>query len=175
MLPKSRHCPLHLYQPEVPLQRVAIDILGPLSETERGNQYVLVIADYFTKWTEAFPMSYMEAHTVACVQLCHFKAPDYLHNDQGRNFESNLFSEICELLRALKARTKPYHTQSDRLVEQFNHTLLNMLSVATQDRERDWIYNYTPHNDGPPYKCIKVQEQLPSVSCLEGKHSFPLM
>ena len=42
-----------------------MNILGPLPETVRGNRYVLVIADCFTKWTEAFPMSNMEAHTVA--------------------------------------------------------------------------------------------------------------
>ena len=65
MLLKSHHAPLQLHQPGVPLQQVAMDILGPLPETERGNQYVLVITDYFTKWTDSFPMSNMEAHTVA--------------------------------------------------------------------------------------------------------------
>ena len=67
--------------------------------------------------------------------VCRFGAPDYLHTDQGRNFESNLFSEICKLLGVSKTRTTPYHPQSDGLVERFNHTLLNMLSIAAQ---RDW-------------------------------------
>ena len=139
MLPRSRHTPLQLHQPGVPLQQVAIDILGPLPETERGNRYVLVIADHFTKWTEAFAMSNMEAHTVAELFVynfvCRFGAPDYLHTDQDRNFESNLFREICKLLGVLKNRTTPYHPQSDELVQWFNHTLLNM---AAQDRECDW-------------------------------------
>ena len=107
------HAPLQLHQPGVPLQRVAMDILGPLPETERGNRYILVITDYFTKWTEAFPMSNMEAHTVAKLFVynfvCRFGAPDYLHTDEGRNFESNLFSEICKLLGVSKTRTTPYH------------------------------------------------------------------
>ena len=119
-----------------------MDILGPLPETERSNRYILVIADYFTKWTEAFPMSNMEAHTVAELFVynfvCRFGAPDYLHTDQGRNFESILLSEICKLLGVVKTRTTPYHPQSDGLVERFNHTLLNMLSIAAQDRECDW-------------------------------------
>ena len=127
---------------EFHFQRVAMDILGPLPETERGNRYSLVIADYFTKWTEAFPMSNMEAHTVAKLFVynfvCRFGAPDYLHTDQGCNFESNLFSEICKLLGVSNTRTTPYHPQSDGLVERFNHTLLNMLSIATQDQERDY-------------------------------------
>ena len=142
MLPKSCHAALQLHRPGVPLQRVAMDILGPLPETERGNRYVLVIADYFTKWTEAFPMSNMEAHTVAGLFVYkfvrHFGGPDYLHTDQGRNFESNLFSEICKLFGVSKTRTTPYHPQSNGLLQRFNLTLLNMLSMTAQDRERDW-------------------------------------
>ena len=32
-----------------PLERVALDILGPLPQTKQGNKYILVVVDYFTK------------------------------------------------------------------------------------------------------------------------------
>ena len=68
-----------------PLDRIAIDILRSLPTTPRGN----IISDYFTKWTEAFPLKDMEASTVARVLfdefICRFGAPAYLHTDQGRN------------------------------------------------------------------------------------------
>ena len=48
-----------------PLERIAMDILGPLPLTENGNKYILVVGDYFTKWKEAYPMKNMEATTVA--------------------------------------------------------------------------------------------------------------
>lgn len=35
------------------VERVAADILGELSHTGRGNQNILVISDYFTKWTQS--------------------------------------------------------------------------------------------------------------------------
>ena len=39
-----------------PLERVAIDILGPLPRTEKGNKYIVIISDYFTRWIEAYPV-----------------------------------------------------------------------------------------------------------------------
>ena len=33
------------------------DIIGPLPITERNNQYIKVIVDYFTKWVEAEPLA----------------------------------------------------------------------------------------------------------------------
>ena len=116
--------------------------LGPLPVSEKGHKYILVISDYFTKWTEAYPMPNMEASTVASLFVhnfvCRFGAPNFLHTDQGRNFESTLMSEICKLLGVIKTRTTPYHPQSDSLVERFNHTLLNMLSIVAKDQEQDW-------------------------------------
>ena len=33
----------------------AMDYMGPLSETARGNKHLLVVMDHFTKWCEVFP------------------------------------------------------------------------------------------------------------------------
>ena len=48
-----------------PMERKATDILGELPMTECGNRYILVVSDYFTKWTECFAIPNMEARTVA--------------------------------------------------------------------------------------------------------------
>lgn len=50
-----------------PYERVALDILGPLPETANKNRYILVVGDYFSRWTEAFPIPNQEAHTIAKV------------------------------------------------------------------------------------------------------------
>ena len=47
-----------------PLERVAVDVLGPLPKSMYGIKYILVLGDYFTKWMEAYPMEDQRAETV---------------------------------------------------------------------------------------------------------------
>ena len=49
--PKAR-APLTGVKTGYPMQLVAMDILGPFPQSEAGNSYILVVADYFTRWTE---------------------------------------------------------------------------------------------------------------------------
>ena len=80
----------------------------------------------------------IEACTVAKILvdevLCRFG----IHSDQGRQFESNLFREMCKLLGIEKTRTTPYHPQSDGMVERFNRTLATMLTAYVSTNQRDW-------------------------------------
>ena len=137
-----RKAPMSLRKPGFPFERVAIDILGPLPRTENSKRYILCITDYFSKWAEAFPLENIEAETVACVVveqfISRFGAPNEIHTDQGRQFESQLFQNLCQLMEIKKTRTTPYHPQSDGLVERYNRTLCTMLSHYCNDKQNNW-------------------------------------
>lgn len=68
-----------------------------------------MVSDYFSKWTESIPMPNMEAETVAIIiveqVVTRFGVPNYLHSDQGRQYESQLFSEMCAVLNIKKTRS----------------------------------------------------------------------
>jgi hypothetical protein len=49
----------------VPFERIAIDVVGPFPWSDQGNIYLLITVDCFTKWLEAYAISYQEALTVA--------------------------------------------------------------------------------------------------------------
>ena len=57
-----------------------------------------------------------------------FGVPMALHSDQGCNFESFVFAEMCRLMGIHQTRTTPLHPQSDGMVECFNRTLKSQLS-----------------------------------------------
>ena len=40
---------LQLYNVGEPMEHVALDVLGPLPETDQGNNYILIVMDYFSK------------------------------------------------------------------------------------------------------------------------------
>lgn len=61
----TNKAPMQIVGSGSPLERIATDILEELPETDNGKRYILVIADYFTKWTECFAMPNMESKTVA--------------------------------------------------------------------------------------------------------------
>lgn len=46
------------------MQRIAIDIFGPLRLTKKRNKYISVIQDYFTEWAKTFPIKDQEASTI---------------------------------------------------------------------------------------------------------------
>ena len=99
------------------MERIALDIMGPLPNTENGNKYVLVLADYYTKYVEAYAVPDERAETVARKLvdefICRYGVPHEIHSDQGRNFESNVFQQMCRLLGIKKTRTTPYNPKSD--------------------------------------------------------------
>ncbi|GFW44473.1 retrovirus-related Pol polyprotein from transposon 412 [Trichonephila clavipes] len=132
---------LHRYNVGAPFERIAFDILGPLPRTASGNKYLLVVMDYFTKWPEVYPIPDQEAPTVAEAVVQHwisrYGVPLQLHSDQGRNFVSAVLKGVCELLGIDKTKTTPLHPQSDGMVERFNRTILNNLSMVSKNQQ-DW-------------------------------------
>ena len=120
-------------------ERVAMDLLDMSVTTSRGNRYVLVMVDCFTRWTEAFPLPDKTAQSVVDAffnqVVCHFGMPSVIHFDQGREFENKIMQELCLLGGAYKTLTAPYHPESDGMVERFNRTLLMMFAGKNRD---DW-------------------------------------
>ena len=49
----------------LPLERIGIDIIGPMTPSMCGNKYIITICDYFTKFLVAVLIENQEVKTVA--------------------------------------------------------------------------------------------------------------
>ena len=133
---------LHKIFAAAPLDLVSIDILSGLPEAKDGSKYILVAVDSFSRWAEAYSLPDAEAAT--CISALYtnffsrFGLPRQLHSDQGKNFESKLFEEMCRLTGVNKTRTTPFHPRGDGQVERFNRTLLQMLRTTAHDDPQNW-------------------------------------
>ncbi|GBL75686.1 hypothetical protein AVEN_154996-1 [Araneus ventricosus] len=98
--------------------------------------------DNFMKWPVVYALHHQEATTVAEVLLqnwiSRFETSLQFHSDQGRNFTSCVCKGLCQLLKIDKTQTSPLHPQSDSMVNIFNRTILNNLSISVSKSQRDW-------------------------------------
>ena len=63
--PPKKHAELNQIKVGSPLELIAIDIMGPLPQTVNGNRFIVVVSDYFSKWTEAYALPQHTAKDVA--------------------------------------------------------------------------------------------------------------
>lgn len=156
-------------------QRVAMDIMGPIPESHKGNKYILVILEYATKYVIAVPCKEISAKTIARKFIKHVinneGIPSEILTDQGTNFQSATMKELCHQLGIKRLRTTVYHPQTDGAVEKFNRTLGDMLTMHFADNPADWdsyldycvgTYNRTPHTStkDTPFYLLKGRDAL---------------
>ncbi|KAE8905940.1 hypothetical protein PF006_g10126 [Phytophthora fragariae] len=120
-----------------PFSLLVVDAIGPLVSTPRGHKYILVFADYFTRWVEALDTLTFVRVMVDEV-LCRHGVPERLLSDRGTKFISELSKSFYETLGIKKLFGAAYHPQTRGLVERFNGTLIGMLRMFVSEAQSDW-------------------------------------
>jgi IS30 family transposase len=78
-----------------------MDIVGPLPKSRSGKQYILVLCDYATRYTEAVALRSIEAENIAEELVKIFSRvgiPKEILTDQGSYFTSKLLVELYNML-----------------------------------------------------------------------------
>ena len=121
---------------------MAVDVLGPFPPSGKGSRYIVVFSDYLTRWVEAFPVPSVQATVIARLLVDEITsrhgAPRVLLSDRGTKFLSKVVAEICNSFQIQKINTSSYHAQTDGLVERFNSTLCQSLSMYVSKNQKDW-------------------------------------
>lgn len=112
--------------PDTRFSHINLDIIGPLPPNNNFS-YCVTMIDRFTRWPEAIPVADITAETVAKAVyfgwVSRFGSPSYITTDQGRQFESELFSNLTKFLGAKRNRTTAYHPCSNGKIERWHRSL----------------------------------------------------
>ena len=141
---RHRRAEMRRYDVGLPMEEVAIDLMGPFPESDEGNKYVLVVVDSFSKWMEAYPIPNIEARTVAeklvLEFFSRFGVPVQVKTDRGRQFECELFKHMCLLLDVEHRMSTPFHPQGNSRVERMVKVVGNLISTFCRTY-REWDRN----------------------------------
>ena len=141
---RQRRAEMHRYDAGLPMEEIAIDLMGPFPESESGNKYVLVVVDSFSKWMEAYAIPNIEAKTVAerlvLEFISRFGVPVQIKSDRGKQFDCELFKFLCEFLDVEHRMSTPFHPQGNSRVERMVKVVGNLISTFCQTY-REWDKN----------------------------------
>ncbi|CAH2226662.1 jg23170 [Pararge aegeria aegeria] len=127
---------------DIPFHTVHVDHLGPFVKSKKGNLYLLVIVDGFTKFCMLKPLRNLKSNqTIAALTdvFSAFGFPARLISDRGSTFTSKEFELFCNssyIRHILNAVASP---RSNGQVERYNRTVLDALgSYADKLGETKW-------------------------------------
>ena len=127
--------------PQQCFSHVHLDIVGPLTTSSQGQNYLLTMMDRTTSWPEVVPMTDISAQR--CVDefvsmwVARGGVPARVTTDRGTQFTGSAWQDLCRSIGMEHVSTTAYHPQSNGLIERFHHQLKE--SLRARCGEKDWL------------------------------------
>ena len=121
--------------------RVGLDLVGPITVTNRDNRYLVVAVDFLTKWPEVAALTNKRAETIAAFFeeyiIARHGCPREVLTDNGTEFRGD-FDEMLDKYGIDHRRTSPQRPQTNGMTERLNCTIVDALNKVTGEHVRDW-------------------------------------
>jgi len=126
-----------------PMERVAVDAIGPLPEDEDGNKHIIVFIDCFSRYVSMYPVKDVTAKSAAKALLKytgHFGVPSQFITDNGPSFVNKLIEEFMNLIGTDHVLTMAYSKEENALVERVNKEVMRHLRniIFDQRVKKQW-------------------------------------
>lgn len=171
-----------------PWEYVSMDIVGPLVRSSRGNKYLVVLQDKFTKWVELHPIREQKTKSIIQVLkdkiILRFGCPRILITDNGSQFRAKDFEKLVNDFNISHQRTPPYSPQCNP-VERTNKTIKIMIAQFIEKNQKSWdnwlpelqfAYNTAKHEStqfSPAYLNYQRTPQTPFSLKTSVEKEFP--
>jgi hypothetical protein len=121
---------------------IELDIAGPLKESTNGNKFIVIAVDYFTKFCVAKAIPDLTALTTAIFVfeeiICKMGMPRSIISDKGVNFQSNLFKQLCNLLKIKKLNATFYPPEGVGMVERMVKIVKQIITMYIDQSHTNW-------------------------------------
>src|ERR1043166_6729924 len=103
-----------------PFHHIEINIKGFLPILSKGNHYIIITMDYFTKWPEAKAISDIKADIVAQFIyeeiICCYSVPKKILSDKETFFVNQVIKKLCINYQTKYRLILPYQPQTNEMV-----------------------------------------------------------
>lgn len=163
------------------IEKVFLDIVGPLDQDQYGYKYILTIQCELSKFVEATPLMSKSAVDVAKAFVVGFilryGIPEEIATDRGSEFISATMTEVCTLLKIKKLQSTAYHHQTIGALENAHKSLGTYLRIQTDNHSDTWsswlpfwcfAYNTSVHSETKytPFELVYGKKcNLPNNLC----------
>jgi transposase InsO family protein len=104
--------------------------------------------EYFTKWVEAIPMTYITGKQISKFILnyliCRYSIPQTIILDNGTPFKKQDVRELCKKFHIQHRFSTPYYPQRNGQAEATNKTILKILKKTVNKVGCDWNLQLNP-------------------------------
>uniref|UniRef100_A0A1A7WTA5 Gypsy retrotransposon integrase 1 n=1 Tax=Iconisemion striatum TaxID=60296 RepID=A0A1A7WTA5_9TELE len=142
---------------EMPLEKLAMDLVGPLETAFWDCKYAITLTDYHSKWPEVAFTASVTTDTVKSFLtsvFSRFGNPLSLVTDNGSQFTSVNFATFLKERGIQHIRTSVYHPAANGAIERFHRVLKSCIQTAILEKT-PWkstvteflqVYRSTPHS-----------------------------
>jgi hypothetical protein len=119
------------------------DLIGQINPpSSKGHKFVLLAADYFTKWVEAIPLKKVTSENMVVFVKEHiiyrFGIPQTITTDQGTHFTSSEFRNFAESMGIKLLNSSPYYAQANGQAEASNKIMIKIIQKKIDQKPKRW-------------------------------------
>ena len=109
-----------------------MDLVGLLPPSQGVNKFAVVAIEYFTRWIKAKPLAKITSRIIKKFfwqnVIYRFGVPRTLIVDNGKQFNSDNFKELCKNIGTKVAFASVYHLESNDAVERANRVIFSAIA-----------------------------------------------
>lgn len=127
---------------QYPFQIIAVDIMGPFPKSPKGFTYLLVVVDWFSKYTLLHPMRNAKAQSIVQFMenqvFLQFGPPQFIICDNATCFAGKQFKNFADTYEVQQIWFTPRYAPICNFVERVNRTIgQSIRSYVTEHKRWD--------------------------------------